>query len=127
MNAFQAMNGAGTIRIETRAGTEDFSDARAPSAPDGFSPAVAVQSSENLGKMVEIVIADTGEGIPPEKLSRIFDPFYSTKDEGVGLGLSLVHKIIDNHGGSIRVNSRPGSGTTFVISLPTANQTQSER
>jgi signal transduction histidine kinase len=94
--------------------------------PDGFSPAVAMQSSDTSGKMVEIVIADTGEGIPPEELSRIFDPFFSTKDEGVGLGLSLVHKIIDNHGGSIRVNSRPGSGTTFVISLPAINQAEQE-
>jgi len=122
MNAFQAMNGSGAIRIETRAGTDDS----ATPTPDAFSPAVgAPASSDTSRRMIEIVIADTGEGIPPEKLPRIFDPFFSTKDEGVGLGLSLVHKIIDNHGGSIRVKSKPGEGTTFVISLPAATRVES--
>jgi signal transduction histidine kinase len=126
MNAFQAMNGAGTITIETRAGAEDLSTARAASRQGDFAPAVAALPADISDKMVEVIIADTGEGIPSEELSRIFDPFFSTKDEGVGLGLSLVHKIIDNHNGSIRVNSKPGRGTTFVISLPAARQAELE-
>jgi signal transduction histidine kinase len=125
MNAFQAMNGAGMIRIETRAATQEGDDGKAISFSNGFSPE-ARDSSGGLRAMVEVVISDTGEGIPPEKLSRIFDPFFSTKDEGVGLGLSLVHKIIDNHGGRIRVTGEEGSGTTFVISLPTADGPGSE-
>jgi signal transduction histidine kinase len=67
-----------------------------------------------------ITIADDGPGIPPEILPRIFDPFFTTKDvgEGSGLGLSIVHGIIERHGGQIRVDSRPREGTTFRITLP---------
>jgi signal transduction histidine kinase len=74
--------------------------------------------------MVEIIITDTGEGIPAEVISRIFDPFFTTKEDGVGLGLSLVHKIIENHNGRIRVSSTVGSGTTFTVSLPKADTSE---
>lgn len=76
--------------------------------------------------MIEIVIADTGSGIEADDLARIFDPFFSTKAEGVGLGLSLVHKIIENHKGHIRASSKSGEGTTFVISLPAADKDDPE-
>ena len=68
----------------------------------------------------EISVADDGPGIPDEVLPRIFDPFFTTKDvgEGSGLGLSIVHGIIERHGGRIRADSRPGEGTTFRIWLP---------
>jgi len=74
------------------------------------------------GDDVEISIADDGPGIPPEVIPRIFDPFFTTKDvgEGSGLGLSIVHGIIERHGGKIRVDSRVGEGTTFRITLPAA-------
>jgi signal transduction histidine kinase len=74
------------------------------------------------GADVEISIADDGPGIPPEVIPRIFDPFFTTKDvgEGSGLGLSIVHGIIERHGGKIRVDSRVGEGTTFRITLPAA-------
>jgi signal transduction histidine kinase len=74
------------------------------------------------GEDVEISIADDGPGIPPEVIPRIFDPFFTTKDvgEGSGLGLSIVHGIIERHGGKIRVDSRVGDGTTFRITLPAA-------
>jgi len=73
-----------------------------------------------VGDDVEISIADDGPGIPPEVIPRIFDPFFTTKDvgEGSGLGLSIVHGIIERHGGKIRVDSRVGEGTTFRITLP---------
>ena len=69
---------------------------------------------------VEITVSDDGPGIPPEVLPRIFDPFFTTKDvgQGSGLGLSIVHGIVDRHGGRIQVESRVGEGTTFRISLP---------
>jgi two-component system NtrC family sensor kinase len=69
---------------------------------------------------VEIGIADTGHGIPPEHLERIFDPFYTTKEvgKGTGLGLSVSQGIVARHGGSIRVQSRVGKGSTFTIWLP---------
>jgi signal transduction histidine kinase len=75
-----------------------------------------------IGDDIEISIADDGPGIPPEVIPRIFDPFFTTKDvgEGSGLGLSIVHGIIERHGGKIRVDSRVGVGTTFRITLPAA-------
>lgn len=70
--------------------------------------------------MIEIMIEDNGAGIPQEQVKRIFDPFFTTKDVGygTGLGLFLVHDIIQSHGGSITVDSRIGEGTTFIIWLP---------
>ncbi len=69
---------------------------------------------------VEILIEDDGPGIDPEHIQKIFDPFFTTKDvgKGSGLGLFIVHDIIEWHGGSITVDSRPGLGTTFIIWLP---------
>jgi signal transduction histidine kinase len=69
---------------------------------------------------VQIVVADTGQGIPPEDLPKIFTPFFTTKEigQGTGLGLTVVHGIVQEHGGSISVESVPGRGTTFTIMLP---------
>jgi two-component system sensor histidine kinase HydH len=69
---------------------------------------------------VDIEIADTGEGIRPESLNQIFDPYFTTKASGTGLGLAIVHKIIEAHNGRIRISSMPGKGTTFTITLATA-------
>jgi signal transduction histidine kinase len=65
-------------------------------------------------------VADSGAGIPAEELEKIFDPFYTTKDpdQGTGLGLTICHGIVAEHGGSIEVESRPGAGTTFRVRLP---------
>lgn len=125
MNAFQAMNGQGSLRVETRVRGKSYSAKKTAPLPSDYSPASASDSPENATTMVEVVITDTGEGIPPERLSRIFDPFFSTKDDGVGLGLSLVHKIIENHSGRIRVSSKPGVGTTFIVSLPVVKTAES--
>jgi signal transduction histidine kinase len=72
------------------------------------------------GGKVIVRIADDGPGIPQEILPRIFDPFFTTKDvgEGSGLGLSIVHGIVERHGGSIAVDSEVGRGTTFTVTLP---------
>jgi two-component system NtrC family sensor kinase len=73
------------------------------------------------GEVVEISVADNGPGIAPEILSRIFDPFFTTKNaghDGMGLGLFVVYKIVDEHGGCISVHSAPGAGATFHIRLP---------
>ena len=74
------------------------------------------------GAHVEIVVADSGRGIPQEALGRIFDPFYTTKPpgEGTGLGLSIVYGIVQAHGGAITVTSRIGEGTAFHVFLPAA-------
>ncbi|MHB9111119.1 MAG: sensor histidine kinase [Thermoleophilia bacterium] len=69
-------------------------------------------------KNVEIVVIDNGAGMEQEKLEKIFDPFFTSKKEGYGLGLFIVHNIIMEYGGSISVDSYPGKGTTFTIVLP---------
>lgn len=72
--------------------------------------------------LVRILVADHGAGIKPEHLESIFNPFFTTKPEGVGLGLALVSKIVDEHNGRINVFSEPGQGTTFEITLPCEQQ-----
>jgi signal transduction histidine kinase/putative methionine-R-sulfoxide reductase with GAF domain len=92
MNAIQAMPGGGQLSMSGR-----FSR-------DGY--------------WVELTVQDSGVGIPPEDLDKLFDPFFSTKEGGIGLGLSIAHRIIDQHHGKIEVESNPGKGTLFTISLP---------
>jgi len=69
-------------------------------------------------KELSLEIRDTGDGIPKDKLDKIFLPFFTTKEKGTGMGLALVHKIVLSHGGRIEVNSQEGRGTTFRIFLP---------
>ena len=75
---------------------------------------------EAASRLVRIEVADSGPGIPPEILGRVFDPFFTTKPEGegTGLGLALVRGIVEGHGGTITVESRPGDDTRFLIELP---------
>ncbi|MCD9189005.1 MAG: ATP-binding protein [Pyrinomonadaceae bacterium] len=70
------------------------------------------------GQFVKIEIRDTGNGIPPENLEKIFEPYFSTKETGTGLGLAIVQKIIDVHNGEISVESELNEGTVFVVKLP---------
>jgi PAS domain S-box-containing protein len=109
INAWHAMPEGGTLTLTTRlvpAGQ------RSPRA--GRTPAAGLA----------ILIADTGTGIAPEHLGRIFDPFFSTKGvgKGTGLGLAISRRILDDHHGSIEVESAPGRGTTFAIWLPTGGR-----
>ncbi len=67
---------------------------------------------------VHICVRDTGDGIPAEYLNRIFEPFFSLKEEGTGLGLPISRRMVENHGGEMRINSQQGAGTEIVISLP---------
>jgi signal transduction histidine kinase len=93
LNAVQAMPSGGVLRFESRRGAD---------------------------RQVELAIADTGVGIAPEHLSRIFDLYFTTKDAGSGIGLSMVYRTIQLHDGDIEVQSTPGRGTTFTIRLPQA-------
>jgi signal transduction histidine kinase len=94
-NARAAMDSGGTLTLET-------------TQPDD--------------KLLRLRVSDTGHGIKPEQLSRIFDPFFTTKAQrtDTGIGLSMVHKIIEDHGATIRVESQVGLGTTFWLTFPIA-------
>lgn len=89
--------------------------------PDGGELKLGGQLSGE-GRFVKLQFKDSGIGIPQEHIGRIFDPFYTTKDNGIGLGLSIVHRIIDQHQGRIEVDSNLGKGTLFTIWLPTGNE-----
>lgn len=90
INALQSLQNSGTITIKVFAGGED----------------------------IVIEVEDDGEGIPKEDINRIFYPFFSTKPGGSGLGLAIVYRIVDDHGGAIKVHSVPEAGTRFSISIP---------
>ena len=89
-NAVEAMNGTGMLDV--------------------------VVSERDAG--VEVVVADHGPGIPAERKARIFDPYFTSKSDGTGLGLTLVRQTVEAHGGSIRVSDTPGGGATFRLWLP---------
>ena len=95
-NARDAMTGGDRLRVESRMSRD--------------------------GARVQIVIADTGKGIPAELAERIFDPFFTTKAGGTGLGLSISYGIIKEHGGTLEVESEVGKGATFTIGLPVADR-----
>jgi signal transduction histidine kinase len=84
--------------------------------PDGGK--IIIKTYQPDPDNIEITFADCGKGVLPEDLSRIFDLYFTTKEKGNGIGLSIVHKIITEHGGSISVNSKINSGTEFLIKLP---------
>jgi len=100
MNAHQAMPDGGELRITTR----------------------------QLANEVQVLFADSGNGIPPEHLKRIFDPFFTTKEvgQGTGLGLSVSYGIVQSHGGTIEVESKVGLGSVFVVRLPIAHEQPEE-
>jgi len=91
LNAIQAMENGGTLTVKSAVGEAE---------------------------KVNIVVIDTGRGISPEQINKIFDPYYTTKSKGTGLGLAIVEKIIEAHGGQIEVNSTLDKGTSFLISIP---------
>ncbi len=89
--------------------------------PEGGSISIATSPDgvENAG-WVRLDVRDTGAGIPADLIGKVFDPFFTTKPvgEGTGLGLTICHRIVEEHGGTIDVESEPGKGTTFIIKLP---------
>jgi two-component system sensor histidine kinase PilS (NtrC family) len=106
LNAAQAMPEGGSIEIE----------AQSSGPPQEGSGAGRNGGLE--GGWIELGVRDGGVGIPAEALDRIFDPFFTTKPGGTGLGLATVHRIVEEHGGSIRVHSVAGKGTSFHVRLP---------
>ena len=105
INAVHAMPEGGAIRLAARNITVNRGEL--PLAP---------------GRYVLITVRDHGQGIPPEHLAKIFDPYFTTKESGSGLGLAVVHSIISNHAGHITVESEPGKGALFSIYLPSTGK-----
>lgn len=97
-NAFEAMSSGGQLTISTGRRR--------------------VGSGERSGEVIEVLFQDTGEGIQKDALDKIFLPFFTTKKRGSGLGLAAVHRIVDLHGGWIRVESQEGKGSQFSVCLP---------
>ncbi len=114
INAQDAMPGGGVITVRTSVVHLNAEDARYLSAEPG--------------DYVRVSVADTGHGMDAETQARIFEPFFTTKavGEGTGLGLAMVYGVVRQSGGYIRVESRPGSGATFVIDLPRASGVETE-
>ena len=75
-------------------------------------------NAESINREIEISISDTGVGIPEEYLQKVFNPFFTTKKSGTGLGLSLVHQVVSSHQGSINIDSKIGKGTCVILSFP---------
>jgi two-component system NtrC family sensor kinase len=92
INACDAMPKGGRLRVRSQAVAEDH--------------------------VMEVTIADTGVGIQREQLSKVLDPFFTTKEKGTGLGLSVVYGVVERHGGRLSIDSEPGAGTTVTIRLP---------
>jgi signal transduction histidine kinase len=90
------------------------------------NPRLKIMSGDNLaGTEVWVRVLDNGPGIDAETQRKVFDPFYTTKKSGTGLGLALSKKVVDAHGGTLEVESSPAHGTEFVLSFP--KQAQSLR
>jgi PAS domain S-box-containing protein len=104
INADQAMPSGGTVSVDA----------------ENVMVAPSTSLSIDPGRYVRISIRDGGAGIPKEQIGKVFDPYFTTKQTGCGLGLATVYSIVKRHGGQITVESEPGKGTTFSFCLPAA-------
>jgi len=102
LNSAEAMEHRGKLKVTT----ENFDTSK----NGARNPAALAQ--------VRVIIEDTGLGISPQNMSHLFEPFFTTKPDGTGLGLAITQRIIHEHRGKIDVESRPGQGTTFIVTLP---------
>jgi len=108
INAAQAMPSGGIVRVSTA------------NVNPGKNPGLPLSLADR--RYVKIAVEDSGTGIPEELLPKIFDPYFTTKPKGSGLGLTSAYSIIANHEGYIDVKSRPGQGTTFTIYIPASDK-----
>ena len=116
LNAVQAMPDGGELRVEVREVAGEPPQGPASIHRNGSEGGAREESGASL--WAELVVTDTGVGMPFEVQEHIFEPFFTTKKEGSGLGLSTVHRIVESHGGMLQVESEEGRGTTFRICLP---------
>jgi signal transduction histidine kinase len=97
LNGFEAMPEGGRLTVETRGGLRDGADS-----------------------FVTVTVTDTGEGMNEDEVGKLYEPFYTTKQHGTGLGLTIVARVLGQNGGSISASSVPGTGSSFVLRLPIA-------
>lgn len=115
-NAAQAMPEGGTITVSVR--TEPETRGRGDTGNPPLSPSPPLPVGEEGRGWVEVEVADTGEGMSEEVQRQLFTPFFTTKENGTGLGLATARKIIEAHRGTIRVTSETGRGSAFAVALP---------
>ena len=122
LNAFEALGDEGRVVVET-------SIVPAPAAPTTpYHPAGSAGPSwPPVDRYLLVRVADTGPGIPPEIAGKLFYPFFTTKKQGSGVGLSMARKIVDSHRGLIDVSSRPGEGAVFTVRLPIVARLEADR
>jgi C4-dicarboxylate-specific signal transduction histidine kinase len=94
-------------------------------AADSPERLIVVEAHCKGGRTVQISVADSGPGVIPEVANRLFEPFMTTKPEGMGMGLSISRSIVESHGGRLQMLQRVDSGATFVFDLPTDGHTPS--
>jgi len=82
---------------------------------------LTITTEQTAEGSVQVAVGDTGPGISPDRLDRVFEPFYTTKESGLGMGLAICKRIASAHGGTLLAQSRPGEGATFRLALPAAN------
>jgi len=119
---FEAVEGKLPVSIDAmmlKRGVDNLVRNAVEAMGEGAGGVVRVRARRDGAEAI-IEIIDNGPGIDPDDAARIFDPYYTTKSEGTGLGLAIVKKVILEHGGGITLETRPGEGTTFRISLPLA-------
>jgi two-component system sensor histidine kinase PilS (NtrC family) len=124
LNAVQAMPDGGSLGISLASPRRDPAQAREEARRN--EQGGGARSDASAPCWAEIVVADTGVGIPFEIEEQIFEPFFTTKKEGSGLGLSTVHRIVEGHGGMLQVESRQGEGTTVHVLLPQAGRVEED-
>ncbi len=110
LNAKDAMPKGGKLLVQT--------DVIASNNHADGTPTTIESTSRGQKHWVRLVVQDTGQGMAEDVRTRVFEPFYSTKERGTGLGLSVVRQIVESHGGKIDVKSQPQQGTRFEIWLP---------
>jgi two-component system, NtrC family, sensor kinase len=108
-NAYQAMSAGGVIRIQSSVFSEEAT---------GQELSMETSTSPGTGNYLQIAIKDSGEGISPQNLGKIFNPLFTTKAKGIGLGLAVSQKLVEANGGRIAVESEVGQGSTFWVYLP---------
>jgi two-component system sensor kinase FixL len=97
----------------------------AAESPNG-ERAVVVSAGPDPDGGVAIAVEDTGPGVPEELIERVFEPFYTTKARGIGMGLSIARSIVSAHGGTIWTEGRPGGGAVFRVHVPPHESTSEE-